>query len=248
LIGMGKIINPAFGQKVAEFRRRRGLSQPELASLSGVPLGSVRELEQGRREPLFSTLLALAKALGVRLEAFPSPVDAMGPKQMERRTNSGQRELVDHACERIHQILQTFPGLEPCNMEQAAEILKWRFRGSPPLPSPHFWRVAAAVIRMAMIVQASFPVLRAKLQPGGHRRAEELEEWMRLHKLVETLPEEDREVFELLWYGGLTAENAASVLGVSLRTVRRRWQSAQAALPKELRKEVPTSNTDLDID
>jgi RNA polymerase sigma factor (sigma-70 family) len=243
-----KKINPAFGEKVADFRRQRGLSQPELASLSGVPLGSVRELEQGRREPLFSTLLALAKALRVSLEAFPSPVDYMESEQVERRTNSDQRELIDHACERIHEILQTFPGVEPCNMEQAAEVFKWRFRGLPPLPSRHFWRVAAAVIRTAMIEQASFPVLRAKLQPGEHSRAEELKEWMQFHKLVETLPEKDREVFELLWYGGLTAVNAASVLGVSLRTVKRRWQSARVALAKELQKEVPSSNADLDID
>ena len=43
-------------------------------------------------------------------------------------------------------------------------------------------------------------------------------------------PEEDEDVFHLLWYGGLTAEEAAEALHVSARTVRRRWQSARLAL------------------
>ena len=34
----------------------------------------------------------------------------------------------------------------------------------------------------------------------------------------------------LLFYEGLTQEEAAKVLGISLRTVKRRWQSARCRL------------------
>jgi RNA polymerase sigma-70 factor (ECF subfamily) len=34
----------------------------------------------------------------------------------------------------------------------------------------------------------------------------------------------------LLFYEGLTQEEAATVLGVSLRTLKRRWQSARCRL------------------
>ena len=40
-------------------------------------------------------------------------------------------------------------------------------------------------------------------------------------------PAEEREVFGLLWYDGLTQEEAAAVLETSVRTIKRRWQSAR---------------------
>ena len=55
-------------------------------------------------------------------------------------------------------------------------------------------------------------------------------EWQDFHSRVEKLPEDEREVFDLLWYHGLPQEQAASLLGVNVRTVRRRWRSARLLL------------------
>jgi transcriptional regulator with XRE-family HTH domain len=50
-------------------RKRAGLSQPELAERSGVPLQTLRQLEQGRRtDPYLSTVAHLAVALGVTID------------------------------------------------------------------------------------------------------------------------------------------------------------------------------------
>ncbi len=57
-------------------------------------------------------------------------------------------------------------------------------------------------------------------------------EWTEFHEWVETLPDEEREVFDLLWYQQLTQEQAAEVLGVTTRTIRRRWQDARLKLCK----------------
>ena len=57
-------------------------------------------------------------------------------------------------------------------------------------------------------------------------------EWTEFHEQVEMLPEEEQEVFNLLWYEQLTHEQAAEVLGVTTRTVRRRWQDARYRLCK----------------
>jgi RNA polymerase sigma-70 factor (ECF subfamily) len=57
-----------------------------------------------------------------------------------------------------------------------------------------------------------------------------LEDWADFHEFVAALPEEEREVFDLLWYQGLTQAEAAEVLGVSERSVRRRWFSARERL------------------
>jgi RNA polymerase sigma factor (sigma-70 family) len=54
-----------------------------------------------------------------------------------------------------------------------------------------------------------------------------LEQWTRFHQEVELLPDEEREVFNLLWYDDLTQSEAALILGISERTVARRWSSAR---------------------
>ncbi len=57
-----------------------------------------------------------------------------------------------------------------------------------------------------------------------------LEGWAAFHEAVGRLPEEEREVFDLLWYRGMTHARAAEALGVATKTVQRRWASARLRL------------------
>jgi RNA polymerase sigma factor (sigma-70 family) len=61
-------------------------------------------------------------------------------------------------------------------------------------------------------------------EPGG------LAEWCELHEKIEQLPAEQREVVELLFYQGLPQAGAAEILGVTVRTVQRRWHAALVQL------------------
>jgi RNA polymerase sigma-70 factor (ECF subfamily) len=54
--------------------------------------------------------------------------------------------------------------------------------------------------------------------------------WDRFHELVEALPDDERAVVDCLFVNDLTQEETVQVLGVSLRTVKRRWQSARIRL------------------
>ncbi len=63
--------------------------------------------------------------------------------------------------------------------------------------------------------------------------------WTEFHQQVDALPEEEREVFDLVWYQGLRHTEAAAVLEVSARTVKRRWQSACLKLHGALKGELP---------
>ena len=55
-----------FATRLREARLKAGLSQPQLAERAGMPVGSIRNLEQGvRADPRLSTLSALASALGL---------------------------------------------------------------------------------------------------------------------------------------------------------------------------------------
>jgi len=58
--------------------------------------------------------------------------------------------------------------------------------------------------------------------------------WSDFHETVNGLPDEQKEVVNLLFYEGMSQEEAATVLGVSLRTLKRRWQEAKLALQEEL--------------
>jgi RNA polymerase sigma factor (sigma-70 family) len=63
-----------------------------------------------------------------------------------------------------------------------------------------------------------------------------LAEWTSFHECVAKLPEQEREVFELLYYQGLSQADAAEILGVVERTVRRHWTSARLNLSTMMRE------------
>ncbi|MAT68555.1 MAG: RNA polymerase subunit sigma-70 [Planctomycetaceae bacterium] len=59
-------------------------------------------------------------------------------------------------------------------------------------------------------------------------------EWAEFHEAIDKLPEREREVTELIWYHGMSQQDAAEALEVDERTVRRRWRSARLALSQLL--------------
>lgn len=75
-------------------------------------------------------------------------------------------------------------------------------------------------------------------ETGGslHRVSEEpedLDEWEAFHQRVDALPDQEREVFGLIYYEGLEQVEAAKVLDISERTVRNRWNRAKLLLSGE---------------
>lgn len=77
------------------------------------------------------------------------------------------------------------------------------------------------------------------IQPNGWGEPDSLESWTDFHNAVEKLPDEERELFGLLLYEGVTQEEAASILGVSLRTIKRRWQSARIKVAEMMGGNMP---------
>lgn len=71
---------------------------------------------------------------------------------------------------------------------------------------------------------------------------ESLDGWARFHEAVEKLPEAEREVFQLVWYGGLEQAEVAGLLGISVPTVQRRWYRAQRQLFEANGGESPAIN------
>ncbi|MFM2044697.1 MAG: hypothetical protein RLY86_3273 [Pseudomonadota bacterium] len=62
----------AFGAHLRAVRTEKGLTQEDLAHRTGVSVGYLSQLENGRRNPSLLLMLALGEALGVRVEQLLS--------------------------------------------------------------------------------------------------------------------------------------------------------------------------------
>jgi RNA polymerase sigma-70 factor (ECF subfamily) len=67
----------------------------------------------------------------------------------------------------------------------------------------------------------------------------QLSHWVELHAAIGELPQEQRDVFEAIWYHQLTQSDAADLLGISRRTLIRRWQAACLSLDQHLLQLLP---------
>jgi RNA polymerase sigma-70 factor (ECF subfamily) len=165
-------------------------------------------------------------------------------------------------------MLRDYPGVrryeETSDVRQNASVRLWRSLQKVSPPSVRdFFRLAALHIRRELIDLARHhfgpessgahhatpapakdlghesTALPAYEKPDSTEEPEHLATWEEFHRQADALPDEEREVFDLLWYQGLPQAEAAMVLGVSQRTVKRRWQAARLQLHEALKGELP---------
>lgn len=111
----------------------------------------------------------------------------------------------------------------------------------------HFLAVAAKMMRRILVNHAvsrqrhkrgGSAVLVSLMEAGGvPDRSEDLLALDEALRALTELDERKGRLVELRFFGGLTAEEAAEVLGVSLRTAHREWDLARAWLFRALRRE-----------
>ena len=169
--------------------------------------------------------------------------------------------LIEHTCERLRtlsrRMLRRFPRVHRWEETddvfcEAVTKLQQALVAVQPTSSRHFYNLAATQLRRVLIDFArhyygaegigahhdTAKINADQSSPPKYDSADSrgeptsLLEWSEFHELVESLPAEEREVVDLLWYEQLTQEQAAAVLGVTARTIRRRWQDARYKLCK----------------
>ena len=109
----------------------------------------------------------------------------------------------------------------------------------------HFFGAAARAMREILVEQAR---QKASLKHGGRAQRIELAEglawieppsgdWLSLDEAIQQLHAVDARLAELVrlrYYAGLSYEETAGVLGVSVRTLKRDWRYARAWLARRL--------------
>ena len=185
---------------------------------------------------------------------------AGGPGALEARN-----ELIRHSRERFRlltrQMLRGFPGLR--QWEDTSDVLQNvliridRVLLSLDLPTPRdFLHLAACQIRRELIDLSRHyfgPHGRGThqippgqigqdpmLDPADHREDPcHLERWGELHETIANLAEDERELFDLLFYQGLSQVETAALLELPVRTLQRRWQKARTNFMTRLGGDLP---------
>jgi RNA polymerase sigma-70 factor (ECF subfamily) len=181
----------------------------------------------------------------------------------EAAAQQARNEVIHHACQRLEgltrRMLRHYPRLR--RWEQTGDVLQNAvlrlhhcLATVRPESPAQFYGLAATQIRRELIDLARHhfgpqgagvhhhtdrigragehsPVANREDPTGEPAK---LAEWTEFHEKAAQLPDAERAVFDLLWYEGLTQGEAASVLGVTERTIKNRWRSAKLELQRLL--------------
>ena len=114
----------------------------------------------------------------------------------------------------------------------------------------HFFAVAAKIMRRVLVNQA---IARRRQKRGGGAvlvslseaggapdRSEDLLALDEALAALEKIDSRKSQLVELRFFGGLTADETAAALGISVRTVHREWDLARAWLFRELQRAGPS--------
>jgi transcriptional regulator with XRE-family HTH domain len=74
-----------FGKRLRKMREDSGLTLAQLAQMSGLHPQTLVKFERGEREPQWSSVIALARALGVGPEEFLPPEPPPEPPRRRKK-------------------------------------------------------------------------------------------------------------------------------------------------------------------
>lgn len=107
---------------------------------------------------------------------------------------------------------------------------------SAPVRDPrHFYQIASVHIRRELVELC---------RQGESAELGELSELGRFYDCIDGLPDDQREVFELIWYYEMSREEVSELLKVSLSEIKRLWRSARLRLHETLDSGGPESHPD----
>lgn len=193
---------------------------------------------------------------GVVMSAIGTDTQLQSLIDLAADDDAARQALLHHACDRLlrltRRMFHDYPNLR--RWEQTDDVyqnamirLHRSLADVKPASVRHFFNLAAVQIRRELL-----DLVKHHFGPNGpgnnhhtdgipadeaggalHNETDEPNDpqrWSEFHGQVESLPEEEQEIINLIWYEGLSQEEAAKLLDISVRTVKRRWHSARMKL------------------
>ncbi len=117
--------NAILAENIRKYRLERGLSQTDAAKTAGLSRNAYLNLEAGRSEPRFSTLLQLANLFGVKLEDFFTPPRTLHSVRFRAHKQMTTRDEILH---RVGRWLDSYVELELIT-KQVCEFPVKKIRG-----------------------------------------------------------------------------------------------------------------------
>lgn len=167
-----------------------------------------------------------------------------------RAGEMGARDQVISYCQRrlhllVRKMMRGFPNVKL--WEETSDVLQSvllrlnsALQNIPLSTARDFLQLAAFHTRNVLIDLARHyrnrqPVALCDAVPTGHYSdPTNLMQWVIFHEHLSDLPHDERVLFDLLYYEGLTQDEAAELLGISPKTLQRRWIIARRKLSRWL--------------
>jgi RNA polymerase sigma factor (sigma-70 family) len=200
-------------------------ASPATTEIQGY-LDRIRAGDLSAREQLFRRVGDRLERLAHRmLQGFP------GVRRWEQTGDVLQNALV--------RLLRALPEVQPATVRQFFALSAEQIRRELLDLAKHYFGPQGAGAKHA--TEAGRPDGAGPLHDRPDRSHEPrlLAAWCEFHARVRELPDDEREVVDLLFYQELTQAEAAAILNVTVRTVQRRWQSALLKLHTLLKDQWP---------
>jgi RNA polymerase sigma-70 factor (ECF subfamily) len=194
-----------------------------------------------------------------------APIDTVWLQSCVKRWRGGDQDAADCLFREVGQrleviarkMLRAFPVLRGC--AETGDVLQGSLvrllntlRRLQPESTRHFFNLAAVHVRRELLdlarrfsgrgrvpLAADSTGAAALQAAAAPTEDDDFDLWCRFHEAVERLPDEEREVIDLVFYHGWTQAQIAELLEITERTVRRRWRSACLQLNRLVGDKLP---------
>jgi RNA polymerase sigma-70 factor, ECF subfamily len=187
-----------------------------------------------------------------------TPPSVLAITQLLQAWNAGDRaaleQLIPLVNAELHRLAQSYMRHQaPCHLLQATALVNeaWLklidWQAATWQNRAHFFGVAAQLMRRILVDEArrqqankhggnAFRVSLAEAETLAQPKNHDLLALDDALLALAAFDERRSRIVELRFFGGLSVEETAEVLGISPRTVAREWRLAQAWLYRELKK------------
>lgn len=184
--------------------------------------------------------------------------------ELHKGNPTARQEILHHSQERLKHMVRLQFRLQPDlrRLEETDDILQKALirlnkamESVPPVSPQEYFGLASQQIRWVLLdLGKEMGDLRKndsiefrmfsdkflfKKSKDPSASPESLLEWEHFHKTIQSLPNLERSLFDLLFYQGLTMDEASGILGIPIRSMKRHWRNAKIMLYGRLEGEMP---------